>query len=363
VKILHVVAARPNFMKVAPIVRAVAARPDRYRQVLVHTGQHYDAAMSKIFFDDIGLPRPDFELHVGSGTHAEQTARTMLAFEPVLREAAPDLVLVVGDVNATVACALVATKLGIRLGHVEAGLRSQDRSMPEEINRVLTDAVADLLFTTERDAEENLKREGIDRAKIFFVGNVMIDSLLRHRAAALALRMPRRFGLEGEPYVLVTLHRPSNVDDPALLAEILRALVRIQERTPVLFPIHPRTRHRIQEFRLQGSLESAPRLRLLEPLGYLEFLGLMASARLVLTDSGGVQEETTILGIPCLTARPNTERPVTITEGTNELVESTAADLVAAATRRLEDRTEIGRQPELWDGHAAERIVRVLDTL
>lgn len=359
-QVLHVVAARPNFMKVAPIVHAMAARPDRFRQVIVHTGQHYDAAMSQIFFDDIGLPRPDFELNIGSGTHAEQTARTMLAFEPVLVARKPDLVLVAGDVNATLASALVACKLGIRIAHVEAGLRSHDRSMPEEINRILTDQIADLLFTTDRGAGANLQREGVDPAKIHFVGNVMIDSLLRHRQAALGLAMPERLGLGSEPYVLVTLHRPSNVDEPEVLAGIIEALFRIQERVSVLFPIHPRTRKRLTERGLVERAAAMPRLRLLEPLGYLEFLGLTAGATLVLTDSGGVQEETTILNVPCLTARPNTERPITVSEGTNELVSSAPDDLVAAVLRLLDGPRKVGRQPELWDGHAAERIVAVL---
>ncbi len=361
-KIWHVVGARPNFMKVAPIIRAMKSRPDRFDSVLVHTGQHYDESMSEVFFEDLGLPHPDYHLNIGSGSHAEQTARVMLALEPLLRDRNPDLVLVVGDVNSTLGAALVAAKLGIRLAHVEAGLRSFDRSMPEEINRVLTDAVADLLFTTERTAADNLAREGIDRSRIHFVGNVMIDTLLAQLPRATALGMAGRLGLEGSPFVLVTLHRPSNVDQPDSLSGIIHMLERVQTRARVVFPMHPRTRARLVEFGLEERLSRLPGVILLEPLGYLEFLGLLAEARLVITDSGGLQEETTILGIPCLTARANTERPVTVTEGTNELLTGTPEDRALAAFRILDGATKAGRKPELWDGHAAERIVEILDS-
>src|SRR5207249_3822799 len=308
-KVLNVVGARPNFMKIAPIVDQMKLTPD-LTGVLVHTGQHYDEGMSDVFFRDLGIPVPDIHLGVGSGTHAEQTARIMVEFEKVCLGEKPDLVVVVGDVNSTMACSIVAAKLRIPVAHVEAGLRSFDRAMPEEINRLVTDALADLLFTTSRDADENLKREGADPAKIHFVGNVMIDTLLKHRqkAAALNIEKPKQ-------YALVTLHRPSNVDDPNVLGPILEALDQISKTMPVLFPIHPRTRKRVEDFGL-----SMNGIRTMEPLGYLEFLNLESTAAVVLTDSGGLQEETTILGVPCLTLRRNTERPVTITHGTNIMV-------------------------------------------
>ena len=358
-KILHVVGARPNFMKVAPIMREMAKYPQEFEQILVHTGQHYDDNMSQVFFEELELPQPDIYLGVGSGSHAQQTARTMLAFEPVLLEHKPDWVIVVGDVNSTVACALTAVKLGVKVAHVEAGLRSFDRTMPEEINRVLTDQIADLLFTTERDANENLRREGVAEEKIHFVGNVMIDTLLRHKELALALDVLGEYGVQSQGYALLTLHRPSNVDVPEVLAGILDALAEIQARLPILFPAHPRTVERIQEFGLEGRPAAMPGLRVTEPLGYLEFLNLMASARLVLTDSGGIQEETTILGVPCLTLRKNTERPVTVKQGTNTVVGSDPQRIVAEALAILDGKGKAGRVPELWDGRAAERIVSV----
>jgi len=358
--VLHVVGARPNFMKIAPIMDEMTKYPERFQQVLVHTGQHYDDEMSQVFFDDLDLPRPDVYLGVGSGSHAEQTARVMLAFEPVLREQKPDLVLVVGDVNSTLACALVCAKLGVRVAHVEAGLRSFDRTMPEEINRMLTDQIADLLFTTERDANENLLREGVAEEKIHFVGNVMIDTLLKHKERALALDVLGPLGLVPGGYALLTLHRPSNVDVPEVLAGILDALAKIQTQLPILFPAHPRTVKRIKEFGFEKRLLTMPDLLVMEPLGYLEFLNLMANARLVLTDSGGIQEETTILGVPCLTLRENTERPVTISEGTNTLVGSDPQCIVTEALNVLDGQGKSGGSPELWDGHAAERIVAVL---
>ena len=359
-KILHVVGARPNFIKIAPIMEEMNRYPDRFEQVLVHTGQHYDDEMSQVFFDDLDIPRPDVYLGVGSGSHAEQTARVMLAFEPVVLEQRPDLVLVVGDVNSTLACALVCTKLGVQVAHVEAGLRSFDHTMPEEVNRVLTDQIADLLFTTERDANENLLREGVAEEKIHFVGNVMIDTLLRHKERALALDVLGRYGLEPEGFALLTLHRPSNVDVPEVLNGILDALAEIQARLLIIFSVHPRTMKRIQEFGFEERLAAMPDLQVTEPLGYLEFLNLMANARLVLTDSGGIQEETTILGVPCLTLRKNTERPVTVTEGTNTIVGCNPTRIVTEALAILDGKSKAGQVPELWDGQAARRIVTVL---
>ena len=361
-RIVNVVGARPNLIKIAPLMD-VMVRTAGIEPILVHTGQHYDERMSELFFRELEIPAPDHFLGVGPGTHARQTAQVMVRLEPLLEELRPDLVLVVGDVNSTLAAALVASKLGIRLAHVEAGLRSFDRSMPEEVNRVVTDALSDLLFTTERSAEENLRREGIAEEKIHFVGNVMIDTLLRHRDRAEALGVPARFGLPPGEYAVVTLHRPSNVDAPDALGRMVDVVVAVQERLPVVFPVHPRTRGRLAEAGLLTRLEALPEVRLTEPLGYLEFLGLMAGARLVLTDSGGVQEETTILGVPCLTVRENTERPVTITHGTNRLVGTEPARIIAAVDETLAAPRPDGRRPELWDGRAAERIVGVLASL
>lgn len=357
--ILNVVGARPNLMKIAPLVEEMQRYPDLH-QTLLHTGQHYDARMSQIFFDELGIPRPDIYLGIGSGSHAEQTARVMTAFEQVLLEHKPDLVVVVGDVNSTLACTITAAKLLVPVAHIEAGLRSFDRAMPEEINRIVTDALSDLLFTTSRDADENLLHEGIPAEKIFFVGNVMIDTLYKHRTRAQTLGTPARFNLQPGGYALLTLHRPSNVDEPEALKGILEALVNIQHDLPILFPAHPRTVRRLQEFGCQDMLAAAPNLHLVEPLGYLDFLDLMMHARLILTDSGGIQEETTILGVPCLTLRENTERPVTISEGTNELVGIAPQQIVAAAQKVIAGDSKVGRIPELWDGHAAERIVSIL---
>jgi UDP-N-acetylglucosamine 2-epimerase (non-hydrolysing) len=353
-KILNVVGARPNFMKIAPIMEAMRTEP-ALDAVLVHTGQHYDEGMSEVFFRDLGLPVPDIHLGVGSGTHAGQTARIMVEFEKVCLAQKPDLILVVGDVNSTMACAIVAAKLLVHVAHVEAGLRSFDRSMPEEINRLVTDTIADLLFTTSRDADENLKREGVAAAKIHFVGNVMIDTLLKHRAKAEALDVIRHMELEAHNFALVTLHRPSNVDHPDVLGDILEALRLISRTMPVVLPIHPRTRRRVDEFGL-----SAAGIRVVDPLGYLEFLNLMSNARLVLTDSGGLQEETTILEIPCLTLRHNTERPVTIDYGTNIMVGPDKTRILAAFERIVSGDWRPAGPPELWDGHAAERIVQVI---
>ncbi len=348
-KILNIVGARPNFMKIAPIVEEMSKTTD-LQGVLVHTGQHYDEGMSDVFFRELGIPVPDVHLGVGSGSHAEQTARIMVEFEKVCLKEQPDLVLVVGDVNSTMACTIVAAKLRIPVAHVEAGLRSFDRTMPEEINRLVTDALASLLFTTSKDADENLKHEGVDPIKIFFVGNVMIDTLLKHRAKAAMLKLEKP-----QQYALVTLHRPSNVDDPNVLRGIVEALDEISRTMPVLFPIHPRTAKRIQDFGL-----SLKNLRTMDPLGYLEFLNLESSAAVVLTDSGGAQEETTILGVPCLTLRHNTERPVTIAQGTNILVGPDKKRILEAFRRIVNGDFRPAGPPEYWDGHAAERIIRVI---
>lgn len=358
IKLLHVVGARPNFMKVSPVL-AAGARAG-LPQILVHTGQHYDAAMSHAFFADLGLPRPDENLGVGSGTHAEQTARIMLAFEPVLERHRPDWVLVYGDVNSTVACALVAAKKGVRIAHVEAGLRSRDRTMPEEINRIVTDQLADLCLTPSRDGDRNLLSEGIPAARIRLVGNVMVDTLLRLRDTARARRIPEALGVAGSDYAFVTLHRPSNVDQPAILTELLQSLEELGRRMPVIFAVHPRTRQRIGEFGLSVGNGA---VRLVEPLGYLETVSLVERSALVLTDSGGLQEETTVLGIPCLTARGTTERPVTITEGTNRLVASSRSAIRAAVDQVLATRQSGSyrpSRPECWDGRAGERVVGAL---
>ena len=350
-------------MKVAPIAKALGRHPAGFEHVLVHTGQHYDARMSDAFFDALGLPEPDFNLGVGSGSHAEQTAAVMVGIEPVLIEVRPDLVLVVGDVNSTLAATVTAKKLGIRVAHVEAGLRSFDMSMPEEINRLCTDAIADDLFTTDHIAGENLRREGAADARIHFVGNVMIDSLLAHVDVARRLAHYRTLGLETGGYATLTLHRPSNVEDAATLARILDTIKEAAPDLPVIFPIHPRTRARVESFGLGGRFTdspSRPGIFLTEPLGYVEFLSLNQGARLVLTDSGGLQEETTILGVPCVTLRENTERPVTIEQGTNHLAGVSRAGILEAVARALQMRPGEGRRPEKWDGRAAERIVGVI---
>jgi len=357
-KVLHVVGARPNFMKVAPVMAEMARFPDIFTQTLVHTGQHYDEKMSEVFFGDLEMPRPDVYLGIGSGTHAQQTARAMLALEPVLIEHSPDWVIVVGDVNSTIAGGLTAAKLGMKVAHVEAGLRSFDRTMPEETNRVLTDHLADLLFTTEPSGNDNLLREGIPSEKIHFVGNVMIDTLVKLLPKARERWQTLASTLGVERYVLVTLHRPSNVDAPDTLREIMLALGDIAEHVPVLFPVHPRTRQQIDRRGLHIENDD---LRLLEPVGYLDFLSLMCHASVVVTDSGGVQEETTYLGVPCLTVRPNTERPITLTAGTNRLVPSERRALVESVQLALNPAYPGDRQPpEKWDGQAAQRIVAVL---
>ena len=351
--------ARPNFMKVAPIIEA-ARRTGGIHAQLVHTGQHYDDQMSASFFRDLQIPQPDLHLEVGSGTHAVQTGRIMMAFDKALDEHPADLVLVVGDVNSTIACALVAVKRGIAVAHVEAGLRSGDRSMPEEINRILTDQISDFLFTTEREAEKNLFREGIPAHKIFFVGNVMIDTLLRHRPMAHERStVLARLGLEPRGYAACTLHRPSNVDTRASAERTVRAVSELAARLPVVLPLHPRSARQLGEFGLLDGLRATARV--IEPLGYFEFLALVDHARLVLTDSGGIQEETTVLGVPCLTYRENTERPITVTHGTNRVVGVDPHAVGEAVDQILAAEDLSHRVPELWDGHAAERIVAILN--
>jgi UDP-N-acetylglucosamine 2-epimerase (non-hydrolysing) len=363
IRVLSVVGARPNFMKVAPIARALAAHPAGFAHVLVHTGQHYDARMSDAFFTDLQMPAPDFHLGVGSGSHARQTAAVMVGIEPVLTEVAPDLLIVVGDVNSTLAAALTAKKLGLAVAHVEAGLRSHDMAMPEEINRRCVDSIADELFTTDRLAEQTLLGEGASQARIHFVGNVMIDSLLAHRPAAEALAYHRRLGLKPGGYATLTLHRPSNVEDAEALAGLINAVRDATAGLPVIFPIHPRTRARVEAFGL-GHLFAAdpagPGVFLTEPLGYLEFLSLNQSARIVVTDSGGLQEETTLLGVPCVTLRTTTERPITVTEGTNRLAGVTPQGVRAGIRDALAAGPQTGRRPEKWDGRAAERIADVI---
>lgn len=350
-----VVGARPNFMKVAPVVLELRRR--RIPQLLVNTGQHYDANMSKVFFDELGMPQPDINLGVGSDTHARQTARVMEGFEKVCRDSRPDVVVVAGDVNSTAAAAMVAAKECIPLAHIESGLRSFDRRMPEEVNRVVTDHLSDLLFTTEQSANENLRREGIPDDRIHFVGNCMIDSLLRHVDDALRRCPWSTFDLQPGGYALLTLHRPSNVDDPDSMRSFMAMVTRLAGSIPVVFPVHPRTRQRLDQL----GVRTSNCLRLCEPLPYLTFLGLMAGARLVLTDSGGIQEETTALGVPCLTLRENTERPVTLTIGTNQLVGTNPDRILEAAHDVLRQSWRPGPRPPLWDGRAAVRIADVLE--
>jgi UDP-N-acetylglucosamine 2-epimerase (non-hydrolysing) len=357
-KIVNICGARPNFMKIAPLMRAFSQRPTITARI-VHTGQHYDDAMSKAFFDDLHIPRPDINLEVGSGSHAVQTALIMQRFEPVILDEKPDAVLVVGDVNSTIACGLVAAKLGVPLVHVEAGLRSFDRTMPEEINRLLTDAIADLLFVTEQSGVDNLLREGITREKIHLVGNVMIDTLLAHRELAEKSDILARLNLTPKAYGVLTLHRPANVDDPQVLAGILDALAEIQSETPLVFPVHPRTRGNLAKTGLATRLEAMRGMILTDPLGYLDFLKLMSRAAVVLTDSGGIQEETTVLGVPCLTLRANTERPITAEQGTNQVV-GMSPERIIAAYQRVRSGQIAPRIPALWDGHAAERIAEIL---
>ncbi len=350
-------------MKVAPIIKAIRAHPAAMTHVLVHTGQHYDERMSDSFFVDLGMPMPDHNLEVGSGSHAQQTAAVMTKIEPVLIAEKPDLVLVVGDVNSTLAATIAARKLNLRVGHVEAGLRSFDRTMPEEINRLCTDAIADDLFTTDRLANENLIREGVSEERIHFVGNVMIDSLLAHREVAARRAFHSTLGLEKRGYATLTLHRPSNVEHADKLAEIVDAIRAALPGMPIIFPVHPRTRARIVEFGLLDRFvdnAGAPGIFLTEPLGYIEFLSLNGEARIVLTDSGGLQEETTILGVPCVTIRENTERPITVIEGTNRLAGTSRHGIMTAIAEAMAIQPGQARKPDKWDGQAAKRIVEII---
>ena len=359
-RVLSVVGTRPNFMKVAPIAAALARRPDEFDHLLVHTGQHYDEAMSEIFFTELGVGEPDFRLEVGSGSHAQTTARVMERLEPVLSEIRPDVVLVPGDVNSTMAAALVASKLGLVVAHVEAGLRSFDRTMPEELNRVVTDAISDLLFIHSPEARDHLLTEGRPEHVIRYVGNTMIDTLVAMRDRIDAADTAARLGLERGEYLVVTLHRPALVDGP-LLPEVIRALEAVAEHLPIVFPVHPRTRARITAEGLDSKLGS--RLQLLEPLGYLDFLALVAASGGVLTDSGGIQEETTYLGVPCLTLRDNTERPVTVEMGTNVLLGLAPARIYDVPKLLADVRSRPARIPPMWDGRASERIADALVVL
>jgi len=362
--IMCVVGARPNFMKIAPVMRALKAS-DTLKPCLVHTGQHYDAAMKHAFFDQLDIPEPDVDLEVGSGTHAVQTAEIMLRFEPVLDEHKPAAILVVGDVNSTIACSLVAAKKGIPVIHVEAGLRSYDREMPEEINRVLTDQISDLLFITESGAVANLEREGISNARVHFVGNVMIDTL-RHQLdnatppGKTLSHVTNNESVLENGYALLTLHRPSNVDDPVILERLLKTIQTISITLPVVFPVHPRTKACIEKAGLDGMLDGVGIIKL-NPLGYKEMLGLMANARMVLTDSGGIQEETTALGVPCITLRENTERPITVEQGTNTIAGTNSEAILAAFDETMKTGGKAGQVPEKWDGQAAQRIIDVIE--
>lgn len=348
-------------MKIAPIIEELRKHGE-FEALLVHTGQHYDESMSRVFFDELGIPRPDINLEVGSGSHGNQTAKVMIHFEEMLlaEKTPPKLVMVVGDVNSTLACSLVAAKLNIPVAHVEAGLRSYNRSMPEEINRVLTDQLSDFLFTTSRDADENLHREGIQQEKIHFVGNVMIDTLMKNLEKAEESTVLRDLSLIPGEYAALTLHRPSNVDSEDELQKLFGIFLEIQEKIPIVYPAHPRTRKMIEAFGLQPLLEEMTSFRFVDPQGYLDFLKLMKCARFVMTDSGGIQEETTILGVPCLTLRNETERPVTLNQGTNILVQKDRDKILAAVSNILSRKPVLDRRPELWDGRAAERIVRIL---
>lgn len=362
-KIINIVGARPNFMKIAPIIEEMKKHKE-ITSLLVHTEQHYDERMSKLFFEELSLPRPDICLGVGSASHAAQTAKVMVEFEKVLLEQKPDLVLVVGDVNSTLACALTAVKLNIKVAHVEAGLRSFDRTMPEEINRIVTDALSEYLFITEKGASENLLKEGMEKEKIYFVGNVMIDTLLKNKQRADNSLILNKLHLIPRGYALLTLHRPSNVDDKDNLFHIIEALEKISEFLPIVFPVHPRTQQKIKIFELEKNfsfLNDEGRLMLIEPQGYIDFLKLMSEAKVVLTDSGGIQEETTVLGVPCVTIRENTERPVTVIEGTNVLA-GTKKDKIIEETRKIVENNKYLKKkiPEKWDGLAAKRIVQIL---
>ena len=361
-KIISVVGARPNFMKIAPIYRAIKSKcklgVNGFEHLICHTGQHYDEKMSKIFFEELELPKPDFYLGVGSGSHAEQTANIMIEFEKVLLKEKPELIIVVGDVNSTIACSLTAIKLGIKIAHVEAGLRSFDRSMPEEINRILTDSISDYLFVTEKSGLNNLKREGISDEKVFFVGHVMIDSLIRYITKSDDSLILEKYNLNKNNYILVTMHRPSNVDNKNRLSLLLEFLNKISEQKKVLFPIHPRTKNNIEKFSL--SMHNNGKLLLTEPIGYLDFISLLKNAEIILTDSGGIQEESTFLGVQCITLRTSTERPITVEIGTNHLVGDNFGEAENIVKEIISGNKKKGTIPELWDGKAADRIVEIL---
>ncbi len=362
-KILNVVGARPNFMKIAPLMGEYS-RHKNIHAILVHTGQHYDEIMSNLFFSELGIPEPDINLEVGSGSHAVQTAEIMKRFEPVLVEHKPDVVVVVGDVNSTIACGLVAVKSGAKLAHIEAGLRSFDRSMPEEINRVLTDSISDFLFCTEQSGVDNLIKEGIAKEKIHLVGHVMIDTLLSNlekaKKSTIIEQLRNQGCLDGDTFAMLTMHRPSNVDDPKAFSRILDALEVIQNDMPVLFPIHPRTRKNLVALGLQDRMDSLRNIHLMDPIGYLDFLKLSSCAKVVLTDSGGIQEETTVLKVPCITLRENTERPVTVEIGSNQIVGTDPKKILAAYRNATSGKWRDPQIPPLWDGKAAQRIVRIL---
>jgi len=358
-KIINVAGARPNFMKIAPLMDAFREHPD-IEPMLVHTGQHYDEKMSDLFFRQLGIPEPDINLGVGSSSHTVMTADIMKKFETVVLDHKPDAVLVVGDVNSTIACGLVAVKLGIKLIHVEAGLRSFDRKMPEEINRILTDTISDYLFITEPSGVENLKNEGIPDERVFLVGNVMIDTLLKNKSKADESKILDEQGLNGVDYAALTIHRPSNVDNAETFARILDAIEKVQDDMAVVFPIHPRTRNNLTKLGLADRVNAMTNLRLLDPIGYLDFLKLMSEAKVVLTDSGGIQEETTILRVPCITMRENTERPITIDVGANQLVGTQPDNILAAYDRVMNDSNFNPTVPDLWDGKAAQRIAKIL---
>jgi len=355
-----VAGARPNFMKVGPVLRQLHRRPERFHSSLIHTGQHYDSDMSDVFFAELELPRPDRFLGVGSGSHAEQTAKVMVEFEKVCVADRPDLVLVVGDVNSTLACALTAKKLCIPVAHVEAGLRSRDWTMPEEINRVLTDALSDLLFTPSRDADENLHQEGAAPERIHFVGNVMIDCLMALLPKAQDRHTLETFGVQAGRYVTLTLHRPGNVDEPEIFRGIVEVLAELSQALPIVWPIHPRSRKNLERFGLLQTVQGCGGMRLVPPVGYLDMLALNQGARMIVTDSGGLQEEATILKVPCVTLRNNTERPVTVEAGCNQLAGNEPARIRAAIQSVLDGKGREIRPPELWDGNAAERIVKIL---
>lgn len=357
-KVISVVGARPNFIKIAPIYQAFLQYSDRVQHLICHTGQHFDSKMSKVFFDELKLPKPDFHLGVGGGSHAVQTARIMTSFEEVMLSERPDLIIVPGDVNSTLACSLVASKMNIKIAHVEAGLRSFDRGMPEEINRVVTDVLSDYLFVTEESGLINLKNEGIADTKVFFTGNVMIDSLVRFMPLIDESTILDELGLDPREYILVTFHRPSNVDSPEYLSSLMQLLAELSGRKKVVFPVHPRTRQNLENADLMENLPAD--LILTEPIGYIDFLSLVKSSTLIITDSGGIQEESTFLGIQCITVRDNTERPITVDLGTNTLVRRDLANVRELAMRRLDGEIKRGSIPPLWDGKAAERIVEAL---